>query len=116
MACATGSTCAMGTCSGACTGNKTFSFLGTPETFVVPTCATKITVEVRGAQGGTSLGGSLGGLGALVQGTIPVTPGSTLTIVVGEQPPSATYANGGGGGSYVAMGSTPLFVAGGGGG
>jgi hypothetical protein len=114
--CGAGSTCTAGTCAGACTGNKTFSFVGTPETFVVPTCATKITVEARGAQGGTSPLGSLGGLGALVQGTVPVTPGSTLTVVVGEQPPSAQYANGGGGGSYVATASAALFVAGGGGG
>ncbi len=115
-ACAGATTCAAGTCGGACTGTKTFAFTGAPEMFVVPSCATKITVEARGAQGGTSTGASAGGFGAVVQGTMPITGGTTLTIVVGEQPPAAQYANGGGGGSYVAAGTTPLFVAGGGGG
>ena len=66
-ACASGTTCSAGTCGGPCTGSKTVAFLGAPEAFVVPTCATKITVEARGAQGGTSLGSaSAGGLGAVV--------------------------------------------------
>jgi hypothetical protein len=109
--------CEAGKCVQGCApGSKTFDFTGQVETFVVPDCAAELFVTAWGAQGGTSTAGSAGGLGAKVEGRICVTPGAALTIVVGEQAPSAPYPCGGGGGSFVADKTTPLFVAGGGGG
>ena len=109
--------CIAGKCGSACaSGGETFSFTGGVVTYVLPACVTALNVTAFGAQGGSSSAGSAGGLGATVSGALCVTPGSTLTIVVGEQAPSAPYPCGGGGGSFVATGTTPLFVAGGGGG
>lgn len=66
----------------------TYSYTGSTQTFTVPTGVTSVSVKVWGAGGAGSLytgagyAGS-GGSGALVKGTIAVTPGQTLTIVVG---------------------------------
>lgn len=110
-------TCQAGHCLNDCPhGMQTFGFTGKVESFTLPSCVTEITVRAYGAQGGSSTAGSQGGLGAMVQGSICVAPGTTLSIVVGEQAPSVMWPCGGGGGSYVAQGNTPLFVAGGGGG
>lgn len=112
-----GAICQAGRCLNDCPhGMQVFSFTGKVETFALPPCVTEITVKAFGAQGGSSTPGSQGGKGAMVQGSVCVTPGTTLTIVVGEQAPSALWPSGGGGASYVAAGNTPLFVAGGGGG
>lgn len=109
--------CQAGQCVPGCgPGTESFAFTNQVESFALPACVAELMVKAWGAQGGTSSGGSAGGMGAMVEGSICVTPGSTLTIVVGEQPPSAPYPCGGGGGSFVALGTTPLFVAGGGGG
>jgi gliding motility-associated-like protein len=72
----------------------TFNCTGGGQSFTVPPCVTSISVTARGAQGGGS-----GGLGAVVTGTINVTPGQTLAVNVGCQGgcPSAGY-NGGGAG------------------
>lgn len=81
----------------------------------MPPGFSRFTILVKGAQGG-----NIGGLGASVQGDFVLAPGTTLQILVGEQPPVAAYG-GGGGGTFVAQGATaatatPLIVAGGGGG
>ena len=65
-----------------------------------------------------------GGAGAGVEGVIPVTPGETLTLVVGEGAPGGAgvtdnnYGRGGFGAPYTAIkrGSTHLVIAAGGGG
>lgn len=112
-----GALCQAGQCVSDCPkGSQTFSVTGKVETFKLPACVSEITVKAWGAQGGTSSRGSAGGRGAAVEGSVCVTPGTELTIVVGEQAPAAQYPCGGGGGSFVAIGNTPLFVAGGGGG
>jgi len=112
-----GAQCQEGQCVTDCPkGGQTFSVTGKVEKFKLPACVTEITVKAWGAQGGSSTSGSAGGLGAAVEGSVCIAPGSELTIVVGEQAPPAQYPCGGGGGSYVAIGTTPLFVAGGGGG
>jgi gliding motility-associated-like protein len=100
---------------------------------VVPAGVTSLTVITEGGQGG----GTGGGLGATVTGTINVTPGQTLQVVVGGQGncPGAGYGGGGagqnssiagyqgcggGGASYVSappggMGNSLIVAAGGGG-
>ena len=109
--------CQGGQCAPGCpTGGEALAFSGQLLSYPLPSCVAELTVTAWGAQGGSSSGGSAGGLGAMVEGTVCVTPGTTLTIVVGEQAPSAPYPCGGGGGSFVADGNTPLLVAGGGGG
>jgi hypothetical protein len=114
---------------------QTFNLTGNVQTFTVPEGVHSITVEVVGAAGGAGCDGAdggHGGKGASVKGTIPVTPGDTLGIVVGGQGHPGTYnmCNGGGGGgaSIVWQCSSPecapadlmglqlLAVAGGGGG
>ncbi len=115
--CGAGQSCLAGSCKSDCTpGSQTFNYSGKIDAFVVPSCAKALTVQVWGAQGGTSTGGSLGGKGAKVEGTLAVTPGATVSILVGQQAASAPYPCGGGGGSFVALGSTAWLVAGGGGG
>ena len=91
-----------------------FNFTGSSDTWIVPAGVTSITIEAQGAEGGSDAGSAfLGGVGAVLTGTIVVTPGEVLNILVGGQ----GTRNGGGGGSFVVRGaSTPLIVAGGGGG
>jgi uncharacterized protein (TIGR02145 family) len=71
-----------------CTTTKAiFDYTGSNQTFTVPNCGvTSIKVKTWGAGGGSgdnSSGGNGGG-GAYVTGTIPVTPGQQLTIIVGQ--------------------------------
>jgi uncharacterized repeat protein (TIGR01451 family) len=125
--------------SGDCTtsGNTvtcTFTFTGGPQTWTVPANISQATFAVWGAEGGVS--GGAGGLGAKVDGTLPVTAGTALQINVGQAGmhqgrtgfggggSAGTNAASGGGASDVrspaADGSYPLanrlLVAGGGGG
>ena len=92
----------------------TYNYTGSMQTFTVPAGVTSVTVEARGAQGGCG-----GGLGARMIGTVAVTPGQILNILVGGQGGVAPnqVGNGGGGGSFVVLSpNTPLVIAGGGGG
>jgi Glycine rich protein len=119
---------------------KTFSYTGGEQTFVVPSHVTRITVTAMGASGasdGTSgYGIAEGGRGGLIQATVPVKSGDKLAVYVGgsgtdggfnggalgggntgdEVPP----AGNGGGASDVRIGGNALknriVVAGGGGG
>jgi hypothetical protein len=87
-----------------------FGCTGAPVNFVVPACVTSIIVSVSGAEGG---GGS-GGLGAVVTGTIPVTPGQTLQVIVGCTPTGAGAGyNGGGSGQGATSAGDPSFGGGG---
>ena len=77
----------------------TFRYTGADQSYVVPTGVTALSVLVWGAAGG--YGGARGGAGACVTGTIAVTPGQTLTIIVGGGGVNlgpATYGGGGKGG------------------
>ena len=89
---------------------QTFNYTGNTQTWVVPQCVTSIDIDVAGAQGG----GSNGGNGSLITGTLSVTPGQTLQINVGGQGacPGSGY-NGGGAGS-TASGSSNFSCGGGG--
>jgi len=87
----------------------TFTYIGTTQTYTVPAGITSISVTLSGAGGG---GGS-GGSGALVTGTLTVTPGQVITIVVGG---STTGLAGGYPGGGSAGSSNPAEGARGGGG
>ncbi len=104
-----------------------FHVATTSESFVVPSTATSLTFEVWGAGGGAggalNFGGGSGGGGGFASAQIPVTPGETLTFVVGSGGPPGAFipqiaGSGGGSGGYTAVlrGTVALLVAGGGGG
>jgi len=71
----------------------TFNYTGAVQSWTIPPCVTSIDVSINGAQGG----GTNGGNGSSVTGTIPVTSGQVLQINVGGQGncPAAGW-NGGG--------------------
>jgi len=98
------------------TQTQTFSYSGSLQYFTVPAAITTITIETKGAQGGSS-GVNPGGLGARMKGSFVVTPGQQLKILVGGQGGSSSGSAGGGGGSFVTDATNnPLCIAGGGGG
>jgi hypothetical protein len=74
----------------------TFSYSGAQESWVAPTGVTSITVDAYGASGMqlTAPSGRTNGLGAHVQATLAVTPGSTYYVTVGG---AGSYGVGGGG-------------------
>jgi predicted transcriptional regulator len=126
-----------GTCASGFTGSCSFSCSNGTWTQVSDTCTTPAVtfttgattwtvpttgnymIEAVGGMGGPSGGGPAGGLGAQATGSVALTAGEVLDILVGGNA-SGGYANsgaGGGGGTFVvAPGNTPLVVAGGGGG
>jgi len=95
----------------------TFNYTGTIDSWVVPAGVTSVTIDARGAEGSYNTSSSQNpGLGATMIGDFTVTPGETLSILVGQQYHD-TGGNGGGGGSFVVDAlNNPLVVAGGGGG
>jgi hypothetical protein len=80
--------------------NTTFSYTGADQTFIVPSDVTVLLVRMWGAGGGGN-GTGKGGGGAYVQGLLDVTPGETLTLIVGSGGSRYDTTNnyGGGGGS-----------------
>ena len=69
-------------------------YTGAVQKWVVPSCATSITISVYGAQGQGGLGpatrsfptatpGGVGGLGGVATGVLAVTPGDTVYVYVG---------------------------------
>lgn len=133
-------------CSTTSAKSGSIVFSAGSSTFEVPSCVSKIQVEVSGASGGNSNlpAVNLGGLGSLVIASLTVTPGETLNVIVGQAgvdkngfddaatAGGAGYGKGGdggthnvtdgnagvggGGGSAIVRQSTPLVVAGAGGG
>ena len=64
---------------------QTFSYTGANQTFTVPANTTSITVYMWGAGGGGYYPTqSYGGAGCYLTGTLTVTPGETLSILVGQ--------------------------------
>jgi hypothetical protein len=99
-------------------GVVNFVFSGAIESWIVPPGVTEITIEARGAQGGSTTinCANPGGEGAIIEGTFAVTPGEVLNILVGEQGYSNGADGGGGGGSFVVRTGNVLLIAAGGGG
>lgn len=121
------------------TAPSSTSAVRTSVNWTVPAGVTSICFSIAGGGGGGSAATRIGGSGALLTGSIPVTPGEVLTLIVGAggnrsvgtagsaggggYGAGGSTANGngftggsGGGGSAILRGSTPLVVAGGGGG
>jgi hypothetical protein len=98
----------------------TYSYTGSIVNFTVPAnlCGGVMTIDARGAQGGSVNVNcsALGGLGARMAGVVTVTPNQVLSILVGQMGFTNGSDAGGGGGSFIATGTVPLVVAGGGGG
>jgi hypothetical protein len=104
--------------SNTCTDTSvTLTYTGTIDNWTVPAGVTTINIEARGAEGSNNnSSGVSAGLGAIMIGDVAVTPGSTLSILVGQQYTSSS-GNGGGGGTFVVDSmNNPLMIAGGGGG
>jgi hypothetical protein len=87
----------------------------------MPAGCTSATIDAAGAQGG----GVMGGKGAELNGTVPISDGETLKVLAGGAGTGVGnmcganpgYGFGGGGGSFVTrLDNTPLVIAGGGGG
>jgi len=111
-----------------------FDFTGATQQWTVPAGVTSISVTAWGGHGGVRYyNHGVGGRGANVSGTIAVTPGAVLDLIVAGDADqhnlnaqgtagfggggTGSYAGGGGGASRIQiMGSTILVVAGGGGG
>ena len=112
-----------------------FSYTGANQTFTVPAGVNSINVKMWGAGGASSFyGPSAGGSGAFVKGTLAVTPGQSLIVVVGQGGiyfstntgyggggPSGDFGGAGGGFSgifltSVTQGNAKAIAGGGGGG
>jgi len=113
--------------------SQTYSYTGAVQTLTVPSCVYSLTLDVKGAQGGSNANASTaGGLGGTAYGVLSVTPGDVLYIYTGGNngynggghpgaTPCQNAAGGyGGGASDIRLNGTALnnriIVAGGGGG
>ncbi len=95
---------------------QSYAYTGAPETLTVPTGATQAVITAVGADGGNAVNRN-GGAGGSAEATFTVTPGQTITTIVGEAGKSGdNFEAGGGGGSGVFLDNAVLIVAGGGGG
>jgi len=88
---------------------QTFSYTGSAQSFVVPAGVSSVSIKIWGA-GGAGSDGS-GGSGAFLKGTLAVTSGQTLTIIVGgggsfSASAVSTGGYGGGGASGGAYGGS----------
>ena len=94
----------------------TFNCTGAATSWTVPPCVTSIDVVVAGADGG----GGLGGNGAVLTATIPVTPGEVISMSVGcsgtNTGGAASGGYGGGGQGFVSTDGTVSYNSSGGGG
>ena len=95
----------------------TFDYTGSIVNWTVPAGVTKVTINAKGAQGGSNNQiAAAGGLGADITGTFLVTPGDVLKILVGGAGATSGSPSGGGGSFVATSGNVPMLVAGGGGG
>ena len=104
---------------------QTFSYTGSDQTWTVPTGVTSATVKLWGAGGGSDSinSGQYGAGGGFTQGTVALTPSTTMYLVVGQGGALGTYggsAGSGGGLSGLFTSSVShanaIIIAGGGGG
>lgn len=98
-----------------------FSYTGGYQTYTVPGGVTSLTVTASGASGGGATWASYSGAGGFVSGTLAVTPGQILTIVVGGGGGAPNGINGAvpggfrGGGSGAGYPQNGWYAGGGGG-
>ena len=111
-------------------GKVIFTYTGNAQSWTVPAGVVNATVKLWGAGGGGSDNAGPGGGGGFVYGTLKVTPGQVLTVIVGQgganQSSSGTYGGGGGGSgtengsgggrSAMQISGSEIVTAGGGGG
>src|SRR5262249_1724757 len=101
-------------------GMQTFTASGVIDSFTGPACLSRLTIDASGAAGGNATtNNGVGGKGARIKGNVAVTPGHTLSVLVGKQGVTGDFIGGGGGGSFVwdtSSTALPLIAAGGGGG
>jgi hypothetical protein len=71
--------------AGAAPVTEEFEFTGDEQEFVVPANVCSLTIDAFGAEGGVGSDGNPGGEGGRATATIPVTPGETLYVLVGEE-------------------------------
>ena len=88
----------------------TYQYTGSEQTFAVPSDVSSVNVSATGAAGG----GTLGGFGATVSGTVAAPPGSTLYVEVGGMGGATSGGFDGGGSAGSDSGSTPAGAGGGG--
>jgi PKD-like domain len=123
ISCVESNTCGTGTpgtfaVSSTGHGTQTFTVTDAPQTWVVPSCVTTLTIVASGAAGGSSTE-EAGGNGTVVTATVTVVSGNTLDLIVGDVGTTNNYSGGGGGGTYVYDNSStnyPIVAAGGAGG
>lgn len=75
----------------------TYNYTGAVQYYTVPPCVNQIQVTCAGAQGGGPIGNNAGGKGAIMTGTIVVTPGDIIEVRVGGEGQQVTGGWNGGG-------------------
>jgi hypothetical protein len=79
-------------------GLNIFTYTGADQSYTVPSGVTSVTISMWGAGGAGGAAGGYGGGGAYVNGTLAVTAGMSLRIIVGQGGSvGATISYGGGG-------------------
>ena len=81
-----------------------FTYTGSLQSLYVPSDVTSITVYMWGAGGGNGSAGTAGGAGAYITGNLPVTPNTTLSILVGSG--GSTTLGGAGAGGNAGVGGS----------
>jgi hypothetical protein len=90
----------------------TYNYTGTSQSWTVPPCVTSITITAAGADGG----GASGGNGAVLSGTLAVTPGQVFQIKVGGSGGTGASSGGYNGGGTGKGANSAANQSGGGGG
>ena len=79
-------------------GLNIFTYSGSDQSYTVPSGVTSVTISMWGAGGGGGQAGGYGGGGAYVNGTLAVTAGMSLRIIVGQGGSVGASSSYGGGG------------------
>lgn len=87
----------------------TYAYTGGPQIYVVPPGITSIDVTLDGASGASITGGGTGGLGGRIAGSIAVTPGEVLQVMVGGSGANGGFNGGSGGGGGASDIRRPAF-------
>ncbi len=94
------------------TTNQTFSYTGAVQSFTVPAGVTELTVALTGAEGGhggqDGPAGMAGGYKGVLSGTFPVTPGTVLSVGVGQGGSNGLTRSGNTNNVTTAGGTNPL--------